>query len=172
MCWSCLCWYCQPWSGWRIRPVPSGIVSSAFSNMEVIMPNTDRSEIVIADQISVVQIQNGREIYLLSKQTEFGHVSYPFLVWLFRIEVTVQLVRSDFPHFTRVRTILLDSDTASQSQILHKPLNCLVIFWKFMVAWFNRDTAVSVLSFVLLVNRDNFCLDFLVFVWSLIRFRR
>ena len=81
----------------------------------------------IANQITVVQIQNGREIHLLSKQTELSYVGRPFLVWLFRIEVPVQQIRSNFSHFTLVRTIFLDSDTANQSQLLHKPLDCLVI---------------------------------------------
>ena len=53
----------------------------------------------IADQITVVQIQNGREIHLLSKQTELGYISHPFLVWLFRIEVPVQQIRSNFSSF-------------------------------------------------------------------------
>ena len=81
----------------------------------------------ITDQVAVVQIQNGREIHLLSKQTELGYVGHPFLVWLFRIEVPVQQIRSNFSHFTLVRTIFLDPDTANQSQLLHKPLDCLVV---------------------------------------------
>ena len=43
----------------------------------------------IADQITVVQIQNRRKIYFLPKQTELGYVGHPFLVWFFRIEVPV-----------------------------------------------------------------------------------
>ena len=35
-----------------------------------------------------------------------------------------------------------------------------------MVVYFSCDTAVSIPSFVLVVNLDNFCLDFLVFVWN------
>ena len=81
----------------------------------------------IADQITVVQIQNGREIHLLAKQTELGYIGHPFLVWFFRIEVSVQQIRSDFSHFSFVRTIFLDSDTANQPQRLHKPLDCLVV---------------------------------------------
>ena len=69
----------------------------------------------IADQITVVQIQNGREIHLLSKQAELGYVGHPFLVWLFRIEVPAQQIRSNFSYFTLVRTIFLDSDTTNQS---------------------------------------------------------
>ena len=81
----------------------------------------------IADQITVVQIQNGREIHLLSKQTELSYIGHPFLVWLFRIEVPVQQIRGNFPHFALVRMIFLDSDTANQPQLLHKPLDCLVV---------------------------------------------
>ena len=87
----------------------------------------------IADQIAVVQIQNRREIYFPSKQTELGYVGHPLLVWLFRIEVPIQQIGGNFPYFTLVRAILFDSDTANQPQLLHKPLDCLVVHEKSMV---------------------------------------
>ena len=44
--WYCLCWYCQPWSEWRISLVPSGIVVKALASMVVTMFKTGRSEMV------------------------------------------------------------------------------------------------------------------------------
>ena len=64
---------------------------------------------------------------LLSKQTELGYVGHPFLVWLFRMEVPVQQIRRNLAYFSFVRAIFPDSDTADQSQLLHKPLDRLVV---------------------------------------------
>ena len=81
----------------------------------------------IAHQISVVQIQNGRKIEFLAKQAELCHISNPLLVRSFRMEVSVQQIGSNPAHFSFVRTIFFDSDTANQSQLLHESLYCLVI---------------------------------------------
>ena len=43
----------------------------------------------VTDQIAAVQIKDGREIELLSKQTELCHIGDPLLVWLFGAEVPV-----------------------------------------------------------------------------------
>ena len=43
----------------------------------------------IADQIAAAQIKDGREIELLSKQTELCHIGDPLLVRLFGVEVPV-----------------------------------------------------------------------------------
>ncbi len=43
----------------------------------------------IADQIPIVQIQDGRKIELLAKQTELRHIGDPLLVWPFCMEVPV-----------------------------------------------------------------------------------
>ncbi len=81
----------------------------------------------IAHQISVVQIQNGRKIELLAKQAELCHISNPLLVRPFRMEISVQQIGRNLAHFSSVRTIFFDSDTANQSQLLHESLYCLVI---------------------------------------------
>ena len=43
----------------------------------------------VTDQIAAAQIKDGREIELLSKQTELCHIGDPLLVWLFGAEVPV-----------------------------------------------------------------------------------
>ena len=68
----------------------------------------------IADQITVMQVQNRREIQFLPKQAELSNISNPFLVWLFGMEVSVQQIGRDFTHFTLVRAIFLDSNMANQ----------------------------------------------------------
>ena len=121
----------------------------------------------IADQITVVQIQNWREIQLLTKQTELCHIGDPLLVWLFGIEVPVQQIWRNFAHFSLVRTIFLDSDTANQAQFLHKPLDSLVVQEKSSAVKCHCDTPVSVSSFVFVVDSGDFCFCFLIFVCSL-----
>ena len=43
------------------------------------------------------------------------------------MEVSVQQIGRNLAHFSSVRTIFFDSDTANQSQLLHESLYCLVI---------------------------------------------
>ena len=67
----------------------------------------------IADQIAAVQIQNGRQIALFSKQAELCHIGDPLLVRFFSVEVPVSQIWRDFSNFTLVRTILLHFDMAN-----------------------------------------------------------
>ena len=68
----------------------------------------------IADQIPVVQIQNGRKIEFLAKQAELCHISDPLLVWLFRMEVSIQQIGRNLSHFSFVGVIFLCPDTTNQ----------------------------------------------------------
>ena len=54
----------------------------------------------IADQITAMQIQNGRKIQLLPEQAKFRYIRNPLLVWLFGMEVPVQQIWRDLADLT------------------------------------------------------------------------
>ena len=58
----------------------------------------------MADQITVVQIQNGKKIEVLTIQAEFRYISGPFLAWSFRMEVPVEQIRYNLAHFSLCRS--------------------------------------------------------------------
>ena len=90
------------------------------------MLRTGRSD-SIADQIAAVQIENWGQVELFSEQAELRHIRNPLLVRPVRMEVPIQQVWCDFADFALVRTIFLHSDTTNQAQLLHEPLDRLVI---------------------------------------------
>ena len=106
----------------------------------------------IADQIAAVQIENRGQIELFSEQTELRHIRDPLLVRLFGMEIPIQQIWCDFAYFSLVRTILLHPDTANQAQLLHKPLDSLVVQREFTLAKFCRNPAIAVSSFVFVVD--------------------
>ena len=120
----------------------------------------------IADQIAAVQVENRREIQFLSEQAEFCLIGNPLLVRLFSMKVSVQQIWSDFANFTLVRTIFLHSDTANQAQLLHEPLDRLVVQGEISVVKLYCNAAITVSSFVFVV----YCCDFCLCIFILIMF--
>ena len=116
--------------------------------------------------VPVLPAEDGREIELFSEQTELRHIRDPLLVRLFGMEILIQQIWCDFAHFTLVRTILLHPDTANQAQLLHKPLDSLVIQRQIAVAQFHRDAAIAVSASVFMVNCRNFFLDGFVLIYT------
>ena len=102
--------------------------------------------------VPVLPAEDGREIELFSEQTELRHIGDPFLVRLFGMEIPIQQIWYDFAYFSLVRTILLHPDTANQAQLLHKPLDSLVVQREFTLAKFCRNPAIAVSSFVFVVD--------------------
>lgn len=72
------------------------------------------------------------------------------------MEVPVQQIWRDLADFALVRTIFLHSDTANQSQLLHKPLDSLMIQGKIAFAKFHCNTAIAVSTFVFMIDGCNF----------------
>ena len=118
----------------------------------------------VADQITAVQVEDWREIQFLSEQTEFCYIGDPLLVRLFGVEVSVQQIRRNFADFTPVGTIFLHSDAANQTQLLHEPLNCLVVKGKIAVVKFCCNAAITVPSFVFVVYGCDLRLGRFIFV--------
>ena len=106
----------------------------------------------VADQITAVQVEDWREIQFLSEQTEFCYIGDPLLVRLFGVEVSVQQIRRNFADFTPVGTIFLHSDAANQTQLLHEPLDGLVVQGKIAVAQLCCNAAVAVSTFVFVID--------------------
>ena len=102
--------------------------------------------------VPVLPAEDGREIELFSEQTELRHIRNPLLVRLFGMEIPIQQIWYDFAYFSLVRTILLHPDTANQAQLLHKPLDSLVVQREFTLAKFCRNPAIAVSSFVFVVD--------------------
>ena len=81
----------------------------------------------IADNISAVQVKDWGEIELLPKETKFGNVSHPLLVWLVSLKISVQSVGSNFPNLPLVGMVLLHPHRADKAELLHQPLHTLVV---------------------------------------------
>ena len=121
----------------------------------------------IADQIAAAQIKDGREIELLSKQTELCHIRDPFLIRLVRVEIPIQQIGHDFAHFSLVGAIFLHPDTANQAQLLHKPLDSLVVQEEIALVKFCCHAAIAVSPLVFVVNCCDFFFGRCVFVCAL-----
>ena len=55
-------------------------------HLAVISPFTDG----IADDLTIIQVKHRREIKFASKQGKLSHISYPFLIRSFRMEISSQ----------------------------------------------------------------------------------
>ena len=95
----------------------------------------------------------------LTKQAELCYIGDPLLIWSFRMEVPIQQIWRDFSHFSFVRVILFDSNTANQSQFLHETLHRLVVQMYSFVAQCFGNTPVSIPAFVFVIDRSDlfFC---------------
>ena len=118
----------------------------------------------VADQITAVQIEDWREVQFLYEQTEFCYISNPLLVRLFGMKVSVQQIWSNLADFTPVGTIFFHSDMANQTQLLHEPLDCLVVQGNIAVVKFCRNAAVAVSTFVFVIDGCDFCFGSFIFV--------
>lgn len=72
--------------------------------------------------------------------------------------------RSNLSHFSLVRFIFLNSDTAGQPQLLHQALHSHVVEKKSSATQYHSNAPVSVPAFVLVVNIRDFCFCRRVFV--------
>ena len=120
----------------------------------------------VTDQIAAAQIKDGREIELLSKQTELGHIGDPLLVRLFGAEVPVQQIWRNFAHFSLIRAILLHPDTANQAQLLHQPLDSLVVQEEIALVKFCCNAAIAVSSFVFMVDGRDLRFDSFILIYT------
>ena len=120
----------------------------------------------VTDQIAAAQIKDGREIELLSKQTELCHIGDPLLVRLFGAEVPIQQIRCDFAHFSLIRAILLHPDTANQAQLLHQPLDSLVVQEEIALVKFCCNAAIAVSSFVFMVDGRDLRFDSFILIYT------
>ena len=82
------------------------------------------------------------------------------------MKVPLQKIRCNFAHFALIRAVFLHPDTANQAQLLHKPLDSLVIQRQIAVAQFHRDAAIAVSASVFMVNCRNFFLDGFVLIYT------
>ena len=80
------------------------------------------------------------------------------------MEIPIQQVWRNFAHFTLVRAVFLHPDTANQAQLLHEPLDSLVIQRQVAVTQLCRDVAIAVSASAFMVDCHNFFLDCLVLV--------
>ena len=83
------------------------------------------------------------------------------------MEIPIQQVWRNFAHFTLVRAVFLHPDTANQAQLLHEPLDGLVIQREFALAKLFCDAAIAVPTLVFMVNCRDFFFDRCVFVFFL-----
>ena len=95
----------------------------------------------------------------MPKQAEFRHVSDPFLVWLFSMEVPIQQIGRNFSHLTLVGAIFLHPDTANQPQLLHESLYSLVVEMNPSAVQRCGNASVAISAFVFLIDGDDlaFC---------------
>ena len=80
------------------------------------------------------------------------------------MEIPIQQVWRNFAHFTLVRAVFLHPDTANQAQLLHKPLDSLVIQRQIAVAQLRCDAAIAVSATVFMVDCCDLFLGCLVLV--------
>ena len=118
----------------------------------------------IGDQIAAAQIKNRRKIQFLSEQTEFCYIGNPLLVRLFGMKVSVQQIWRNLADLTPVGMIFFHSDMANQAQLLHEPLDCLVVQGNIAVVKFCRNAAVAVSTFVFVIDGCDFCFGSFIFV--------
>ncbi|MDD7645958.1 MAG: hypothetical protein PUJ35_01775, partial [Ruminococcus bromii] len=78
--------------------------------------------------------------------------------------VPVQQIWRNLADFALVRTILLHSDTANQAQLLHEPLDSLVIQGKIAVVKFCCNAAITIPSFVFVIYGCDLRLGSFIFV--------
>ena len=121
----------------------------------------------IADEITAVQVKNGREVQFLSKQAELCHIRYPLLVRLLGMEVPVQQIWRDLTNLTFVGTILFHPDTANQAQLLHESLHSLMVQGVIAAAQFCCNTAVAVSTFVFMVYGCDLCFGTFIFICAI-----
>ena len=110
-----------------------------------------------------MQIENWGQIQFLAKQAELRHIRDPFLIRLVRMEIPIQQIRCIFAHFSLVGAVFLHPDTANQAQLLHQPLDGLVVQREFALAKLCCDAAIAVPTFVFMVNCRDFFFDRCVF---------
>ena len=60
--------------------------------------------------------------------------------------------------------LILHSDMANQAQLLHEPLDCLVVQGNIAVVKFCRNAAVAVSTFVFVIDGCDFCFGSFIFV--------
>lgn len=80
------------------------------------------------------------------------------------MEVPVQQIWRVLANFALVRMIFLLTDTANQSQLLHKPLGSLMIQGKIVFVKFCCNTAITVSTFVFMIDGCDFRFNTFIFV--------
>ena len=85
------------------------------------------------------------------------------------MEIPIQQVWCNSAHFTLVRAVFLHSDTANQTQLLHKPLDSLVIQWQIAVTQLRCDTTVTISAFIFVVNCGDLFLGCLVLMCRILK---